>query len=115
MKFTYCNLCCKSVNKEESVFENDSQKIICEEDVTSTIPMDKFDFTFTIDEKDGYYEVISFECDKFNMTEIVLKRVEVGRENEKIRILSHIDSYKKEDMKYFKIGTLYKVNINLSH
>lgn len=109
--FKFCGLTCRFVSKEESVFDDGSKKIVFESDVSkSVIPMCKMDFDFIVDEKDGTYEVISFDCDKFNIVEITLQKVENGCEDEKIHICSHLDSFKKDDMYYFKIGTLYCLN-----
>ena len=109
--FKFCGLTCKFVSKEESIFEEGTKKIVFESNVSESItPMCISDFDFIVDEKDGYYEVISFECDKFNIVEITLRKVVQGYEDEKIHIYSHLDSFKKDDMYYFKIGTLYRLN-----
>lgn len=111
MKFSYCGLRCKFSNKEESVFECGTQKIIIEKDITDCIiPMNEYDFEFISDEKDGTYFVCEFECDKYNVVEFVLQNVLKGKENDKIHIYSHLDSYKNDDMKYFKYGTMFRVN-----
>lgn len=111
IQFKYCGLCCKFINKEEASFERGCQKITFEKDVTkNAIPMYEYDFDFIYDEKDGTYFVCQFNVDKFGIAEIVLQNVLKDRENEKIHIYCHIDAYKKDDMKYFKIGSMFRVN-----
>ena len=109
--FKFCKLACRFVSREQSVFDNGSQKFIFEQDVSkSVVPMVEMDFDFIVDEKDGTYEVVSFDCDKFNIVEITLQKVIADYEDDKIKICSHIDSFKKDMMSYFKIGTLYRLN-----
>ena len=110
-RFIYENLCCKFLSKEEASFERGSQRIVFEFDVTnSLVPMCVQNFEFVADEKDGTFEVVSFECDKFNITEIVLRSVLDNEGYKKIHIFSHIDSYKESDMASFKIGNLFRMN-----
>ena len=112
VKFIYSRLCCKFLSKEEASFERGQQKITFEKDMgEGIIPMAEYDFNFIYDEKDGTYFVSLFEVDKYGIMEIILQNVLEDKKNERIHILSHTDSYKEEDMQYFTIGSLYKLNI----
>lgn len=107
MNFIFTNLCCVESNKEQSIFERGSQKIILELDISKSIePLKEYNFEF-IPNEEGKYEVTSFKKDKFGIVEFDLESYE-GR----ISIFSHIDSFKQDDMKYFSHGQKFKFEIN---
>ena len=106
--WVFNKLCCISTNKEQMVFECGSQKITMEYNpnvIPNIIPLGSYDFELTENEK-GNYKVSSFNKDKFGIVEFVLESYEGN-----VTIEFHMDSFNREDMKYFSYGNKFNFKL----
>lgn len=105
-KFIYEGFACTEANEEEIVFSNGRGEVRLELTELDCVPMKKYKFTFE-ESKNGEWKVTAFENDKFDKFHIFMVKNPKG----KVCVTMHLDSYKEEDMIYFKRGTRFNLKI----
>lgn len=105
-KFIYEGFACIEANEDEIVFSNGRGEVRLELMELDCVPMKKYKFTFEECEN-GEWKVTAFEKDKFDKFSVFMEKSPKG----KVCVTMHLDSYKKEDMGYFKRGTKFNLNI----
>lgn len=106
-KLTYVDLTCIESSKEQTVFGKGSQKIVFTNfDTGKVLPLIKADVQVISDSK-GNYEFTGFYLDKYGILEL-----EFQSEETTCSIVSHIDSYTKEDMEQFKQGNNFSIEVH---
>ena len=106
-QFIYDDFACISANDEEIIFSNGRGEIRLKYMNFDCIPMKKYKFSF-MENNNGVYTVFSFENDKFNNFHVGMKNE--SRKGE-IEIVMHLDAYNNVDMKSFKRGIKFNLNI----
>ena len=105
-KFIYEGFACTEANEEEIVFSNGRGEVRLELMELDCVPMKKYKFTFEECEN-GEWKVNAFEKDKFDKFSVFMVKSPKG----KVCVTMHLDSYKKEDMEYFKRGKRFNLKI----
>ena len=105
-KFIYEGFACVEANEDEIVFSNGRGEIRLELIELNCTPMKNYKFSLEPCEE-GEWKISSFEKDKFDKFSVFMKRSPKG----KFCVTMHLDSYKKEDMEYFKCGTKFNLKI----
>ncbi len=106
-KFIYDGFACVLANEDEVIFSNGRNgEIRLEQTYFDCVPMKKYKFSFEMNEN-GEYSVTSFEKDKFDKFCVFMEK----KPNCRICVGMHLDSYKDEDMEYFKRGTRFNLKI----
>jgi hypothetical protein len=105
-KFIYEGFACVEANEDEIVFSNGRGEIRLELIELNCTPMKNYKFSLETCE-DGEWKIVGFEKDKFDKFSVFMKRSPKG----KFCVTMHLDSYKKEDMEYFKCGTKFNLKI----
>lgn len=105
-KFIYEGFACTEANREEIVFSNGRGEIRLELMELDCVPMKKYKFSFE-ECAGGEWKITGFEKDKFDKFSVFMRRSPKG----KVCVTMHLDSYKKEDMEYFKCGTKFNLKI----
>lgn len=104
--FIYDGFACVSANEDEILFSNGRGEIRLEHMNFDCVPMQKYKFTMSTNEK-GNYRVFSFEKDKFDKFHVKL----VSTNEAIITVTMHLDSYSKNELISFKRGTKFNVLI----
>lgn len=105
-KFIYEGFACTEANEDEIVFSNGRGEVRLELMELNCVPMKKYKFTFE-ESENGEWKVTAFENDKFDKFHVFMEKNPKG----KLCVTMHLDSYKKEDMEYFKRGTRFNLKI----
>lgn len=105
-KFIYDEFACIEANEDEIVFSNGRGEVRLELMELDCVPMKNYKFSFEECE-DGEWKIAGFEKDKFDKFSVFMRRSPKG----KVCVTMHLDSYKKEDMEYFKCGTKFNMKI----
>jgi hypothetical protein len=105
-KFIYDGFACIEANEDEIVFSNGRGEVRLELMELDCVPMKNYKFSFEECE-DGEWKIVGFEKDKFDKFSVFMRRSPKG----KVCVTMHLDSYKKEDMEYFKCGTKFNLKI----
>lgn len=105
-KFIYEGFACTEANDEQIIFSNGRGEVRLENFNFDCIPMKKYKFSFEENEN-GEYKITAFEKDKFDKFSVFMVKSPKG----KVCVTMHLDSYKKEDMEYFKRGTRFNLKI----
>lgn len=104
-KFIYEGFACIEANEDETIFSNGRGEVRLELTELDCVPMKKYKFTFEECEN-GEWKVTAFEKDKFDKFSVFMMK-----NSSKLCVTMHLDSYKKEDMEYFKRGTRFNLKI----
>lgn len=105
-KFIYDGFACIEANEDEIVFSNGRGEVRLELMELDCVPMKNYKFSFEECEG-GEWKITGFEKDKFDKFSVFMRRSPKG----KVCVTMHLDSYKKEDMEYFKCGTKFNLKI----